>query len=473
MHGPGKWLALGATLLGICVTVFSVFAQSPSVCTPEQVATLFEKARPILEETLSVRLEQPPHFRLATAPEWQELHDPLMQPQLHWQFPGLEGESMNRAVEGAETVWRQTLGVWVRESSNTVYLFPDQLPRMAGAESVSEGSASADFLQLVLVQEMTRLVLEQRHGLTRKLTSCRDEEEFQALQAVSEGRNLWVTRQAARRLGTEKAFAQLTKRYQQAPDHAPDSYIRAVVQKMLQQRQWACVQGLAFFDALEQKNFRDLEKRVFGHPPRKVLWINQPELYWRAEQANRVDLTETLATIEKALPGSAWTATQQPWTPEMVRQVSGLLGEKERTEHVLRSWDEAHSLIWSARDNPSHQVAVGVARFVDAGGARAYQGLAIDLQRKQDELLGSGRGGTCKLVGSPTSTTLRLAGAEEAVRLDKCLQIAAGGSESQWTVSELLVRTGNLVIEFSWQGTPADPAWAERILADIQAKEGK
>jgi hypothetical protein len=328
-------------------------------------------------------------------------------------------------------------------------------------------------LQLAVVQAMTRLVLEQRYSLTRKLTACRDEEEFQALQAVVEGRTLWVTRQIARQLGKEAAFASLSKRYQQAPDQAADSYVRAVVQKMLHQRHWACVQGLAFFDALEQKNVRDLERRVFAHPPRQTLWIDQPELYWRAEQANRVDLTETLAALEKSLPTTDWTAIQQPWTAEMVRQVAGLLGERERTERVLRSWDEAHSLIWSARSNPRQQVAVGVVRFVDAAGARAYQGLSIDLQRKQDELISSGKSGTCKLVGSPISTSIQLAGADEAVRLDKRLQIATGDGDAAWTISELLVRTGNLVIEFSWQGTAPDPTWAEHILADIRAREGK
>lgn len=473
MNGPGKWLGLGAVLLGISGNASPTLAQSTRVVTPELTAALFVKARPILEETLRIHIERPPIFRLATAVEWQAWHDPLMQPQLHWQFPGLEGEGMTRAVEAAESVWRQTAGVRILESSNSIILFPDLLARGTGGEPMSGSFGLADSLQLLLVHEMTRLTLDQRYGLTRQLTGCRDDEAFQALQAVAEGRALWLTRQVARRLGTEDAFAPLARRYQQAPDQAPDSYTRAVVQKMIQQRHWACTQGLAFFDALEQKNVRDLEKRVFARPPRQVLWINQPELYWRAEQAQRVDLSETLAVLAGALPESKWTAALQSWTPEMVRQVAGLLGEKERTEHVLRSWDEAHSLIWSARDDPSHQVAVGIVRFVDAASARAYQGLAIDLQRRQDELLGSGRGGTCKLVGSPTSSTLRMAGAEEAVRLDKCLQITTGGSEATWTVSELLVRTGNLVIEFSWQVTQADQVWAERILADIQAKVSK
>lgn len=468
MHGPGKWLCWGIALLGIALMDAPVIAQVPSAIMVEQAAALFEKARPILEETLSVRLERPPSFRPGSTADLRELHDPLMESQLHWQFRELADDTLARAVAGAEEVWRQTVGVHIQENTNTVWLFPDQLTRLAGSEA---GTDAASYLQLALVQEMTRLVLEKRYQLTQKLICCRDEEGFQAHQAVVEGRTLWLTRQVARRLGTERAFAQLVLRYQQAPDQAPDSYVRAIVQKMLQQRHWACVQGLAFFDTLEAKQLRDLEKRVFAHPPREVHWIDQPELYWRAEQANRVDLAETLATIEKALPAAQWTATQQPWTPEMVRQVAALFGERERTEHVLRAWDEARSLVWSGRDNPRQQVAVGVVRFVDAAGARAYQGLAIDLQRKQDEFIGSGKSGTCKLVGAPTSTTLPLAGAEEAVRLDKTLQVATGSSDATWTISELLVRSGNLMIEFSWQGTPPDPTWAERVLATIRQRE--
>ena len=123
-------------------------------------------------------------------------------------------------------------------------------------------------------------------------------------------------------------------------------------------------------------------------------------------------------------------------------------------------------MVWTPYKPPARQVAVGLVRFGDAAGARAYQGLAIDLQRKQDEVLGNPRGGAYRVLESRCSN-VTLPGTDEAIRSDKRLQPAGGGEPRQ--LSTLLVRSGSLVIEFSWHGLPADPVWAERVLAALLA----
>src|SRR5262249_61914627 len=97
------------------------------------------------------------------------------------------------------------------------------------------------------------------------------------------------------------------------------------------------------------------------------------------------DLAGALTRLERARDPVAWSAAQQPWTPDMVRQAASLLGQGPRAEKVAARWADGRSLVWSARDGSGRQVAVGVLRFQDAAGARAYYEFATDLQRKQDE----------------------------------------------------------------------------------------
>jgi hypothetical protein len=163
-----------------------------------------------------------------------------------------------------------------------------------------------------------------------------------------------------------------------------------------------------------------------------------------------------------------WSASQEAWTPDMMRKAASLLGEKERGERVMRGWEDARLLTLSAKKRPGCQVGVGVIRFCDEMAARAYVGLAVDLQRKSDELLN----GACadgRRVTESRSSSVRLQGADEVARTDKRIQL--GTSKGTLPVSQLWARDGNYVIEFTWNGISADMAWTQRVLDIILAND--
>lgn len=189
----------------------------------------------------------------------------------------------------------------------------------------------------------------------------------------------------------------------------------------------------------------------------------QPEHHTAARQdatAAAVDVSTALSRVQTALPAPEWSCEQQPWTADMMRQAAGVFGFRERAEAVARTWQDGGSLIWSDRNNPPRQVGIGVVRFGEVAAARAYQGLAVDLQRRQDEVLGNPRGGAFRVLQS-RSSSLKLRGADEAIRNDKRLQPSEGDVIQ---VSSVIARRGPLVVEFSWRGMSADPTWAQRML---------
>src|SRR5262249_31943395 len=179
-------------------------------------------------------------------------------------------------------------------------------------------------------------------------------------------------------------------------------------------------------------------------------------------------LEAVLVGLAGMLPAPQWEASQQTWTPAMARQVAALLNLTERAEKVAATWGEGRSLVCTAKVQPRQQVALSVVRHETAAGARAYYGLANDLQRKRDEMSGMPCIGSLKVLEA-RCTGAQLPGAEEAVRFDKRLQFGAGAPVP---ASVLLVRTGDLVIECSWHGLPADAAWAERVVAAVLSQTG-
>ena len=146
----------------------------------------------------------------------------------------------------------------------------------------------------------------------------------------------------------------------------------------------------------------------------------------------------------------------------MFRQVGTALGVQERAEKILAQWKDAASLEWTDRKNPRRMAALGVVQFAEASAARAYLGLAIDLQRKQDELL-AGR------VQESRCLSVRLPGCEEAVRQDKKVLLPGGGPTS---VSMLFVRSGALVLQFTWHNVEPNQAWAEKVFTAISTSLG-
>ena len=65
------------------------------------------------------------------------------------------------------------------------------------------------------------------------------------------------------------------------------------------------------------------------------------------------------------------------------------------------------------------------------------------------------------------SKAVQLRGADEAVFTDKRVELAPGVAPV--TVSAWLVRAGDVVLECSWNGVPANADWTERIIAAVLA----
>jgi hypothetical protein len=174
-----------------------------------------------------------------------------------------------------------------------------------------------------------------------------------------------------------------------------------------------------------------------------------------------LDLEKVLTHVEKSLPAPGWSVTQQAWTPDMLRQAAALLGEKERGEKIANAWSEGRSLTWTARNAPSRQLAVGLICFRDAVAAKSYLGLAVDLQRKRDEITNAACA-DCGRVIESRSSTVALRGADETARSEKKIASREKGATTE--ICQLWVRTGNRVVEFTWTGVRADMAWTQRVL---------
>jgi hypothetical protein len=268
----------------------------------------------------------------------------------------------------------------------------------------------------------------------------------------------------ARRLRTETLVPLLWQCYRHVPDANGDNAQRLICREALQRRMTASIEGLAFFDFLEEQHWPDLEKRVFTRPPTQFGWIARPALYVKAQTTNRPSLDTLLNELQGSLPASDWQALQQPWTPDMVRQAAALLGQKTQAEKVLRVWEEARTLLWVNRRQEQQQVAVSVVRFENEAGARAYYGFANDLQRKRDELKDAPCAGMLRVLDSRFSA-LQLRPASEAVRCDKQLQLDP--KSPPLSEKKILARAGEVVVEIAWYGLEADAAWAEQLLAGL------
>jgi hypothetical protein len=451
----GQGWAAGMCLLGWLVAVLGTLLGGP--VRAQDAAALLTAARPAMEEALGCRLE-PPQVRVATTAELPAFAGPEVAAGVGWQFPDLQGERRAQAVEAARGALRNvTLAAWPA-GQDSLLLFADNARQMAGWDPSLRRLASPEALQLALVHEAARASLERRYDLSRRLAACRDGEEFAALQAVAEGRALELTRQVARRLGTEVYFPVLAERCLHLPDSESDRLLRLVSQETLRQRYRTGQQGLAFFDALDGRGVRDAEARVLARPPRLRAWVERPELYLQAQQENRTDLGDVLARLEQALPTAEWSAAQEPWTPAMLRQTAALFGAGDRMERLLGQWAEGRSLVWTARKQPDHQLAVGVIRFREAAGAQAYFGLAAELQRKQDEMMGKVSGGACRVLES-RSRAVSVAGADEAACTEKRMQFA--GAAEPLAVTQYWVRRGDTVLQLSWTGLAARPEWVD------------
>jgi hypothetical protein len=457
-------------LLDLLSVTGAVPAQPAPRRSVDAPADLFAQARPHLEAVLGYRLEPLLNFQVVTPEKLKKLiaqYHPELAELIRWQFPDLQGEARNRAWQAAcSSVFRTTAAMHV-PGSRLIVVVPGNLAAISQWDSSLARINSPEFLQLAIVRETMRFLLDDKYHIAHLRKHCRDGDACQALQAVIEGRTLQVTENVARRLGTEEWFPLLTRCYLHVPEPAGDTDQQRVSYHIIKAMHWSGENGLAFFHYLEEHGIGNAPDIVFAEPPQQTGWITRPEFYVKARIAHRRDLATVLAQLPP-FPVAGWKAFQQPWTAAMVCQVANLLGEKERAAKVLVGWDEARSLVWTSGSPSGGQVALSVVRFENPGAAQAYFGFAIDLQRKRDTLLG--KGGTAGGVVEAHSGNVPLQGAEEAVRSDRRIQLSAETPTIPMTV--LLARSGDLVFEWNWHGLPADMAWAQRCLDCFFAGQG-
>jgi hypothetical protein len=450
-----------ACLVLVTVAGGRACGQAPADAQLRQATELLAAARPHLEAVLDSRLAPPPSLRPVGAEQLLQLADPELEAHLRYHFAGLGRAEATRALHAARQAKALATVARYEEGAGVLHVLPDRPAVLAAWDESLALARSPEFLQLAVVYEVSRYVLDRRYNLARVRQRCGSAEEHEVVQALVEGRAQWVTRAVARRLGTEAYFPLLAERWRHVPDPDPDPGVRAVVQTALRQQHWACTAGLAFFSYLEDKGVGDAEQRAFTRPPGQRRWIEQPELYLRPESPN---LAALLGRVEPALPPAEWLATQQPYTAEMASQVAALLGAPERAAKVLGAWVEGRSVVWASRKDPGRSVALSVVRLEASAGARAYYGFAVDVQRKRDELLGPGCAGSVHVVQARASAW-QLPGLEEGARFDKLLRI--GGQGAPVPVCLLLGRSGDLVLELTWHGQAPDVALAERLVRAV------
>jgi hypothetical protein len=455
----GGLLALAAGLAG-----GPARGQPPADEPTRQVADLFESARPHLEAVMGCRLLGNVQFRPITAEQFQQLPEPDLEAYLGWHFADLDARGRQQAVRAVRKARGDAAIARYAEGSGVIYVLPGQQAVLAHWDERLSGAAAPAFLQLALVQEAARQVLDSRYNLGRLRAACRSPEEHQVLQAVVEGRALWAAREVARRLGTQDHVPPLAERLRHVPDPARDPGLRAAVQTALRQEYWACDRGLAFFAYLEEHGVKDAERRAFGKLPRQVRWVEEPALYLRADQPGRPDLAAVLGRLQALPPQDGWRPAQQPWSPEMVGQAAALLGARERAEKVVASWEDGRSLLWTDPADGRRMVAVSLVRHTTTAGARSYFGFALDMQRKQDELLAPGCAGVIRVVQSRAGG-LQLPGLEEGARFDRLLQFGQAGDAAPQCI--MLGRAGDLVVEVSWHGQAPDTAWTELVIRAV------
>ncbi|MBY0525695.1 MAG: hypothetical protein K2R98_19980 [Gemmataceae bacterium] len=473
MSATGRILLLPIMALA---TTTALLAQAPQ-SAPSMADTLFGQVRSVLEDAMNHRFTQPPRFRAASPAELRQLADAELEAQLYWQCPRLVGPERKDALAAAQEALAAVSIARHRPASDAI-LLPGHLPWLAqwvesrAPSGIPPAAFRKEFVQVSLVHEVVRMVLEQRYGLAQRWKTCRDAEEFRALQAVVEGRAMQITRTVAGRMGWGTSVPLLMDRLQMLCNARSDSpspianvpRLGEMEEQLLKQRHLACVAGLGMWDALEALNLQDAEVRLFNDPPRRMVEVQKPELM--AQKYNRCLAAALFRLRESNFPPNTWQMSPEPWTPDMVRQVALLLKAGERAEQVLQSWQEGASLVGHPTGMAGPQLGIGVVRLNDAAAGRSYFGLTVDLQRKQDEVL-NGSPASPQRVAKSRSQTVRLAGIDEGMLNEKEFEIPDAGQTLK--VTTLLVRSGALVAQFTWRDLTADPEWAARFFAGLVA----
>ncbi len=409
---------------------------------------LFNGEGPALPRTKENTLEIP-LAEFLKVPNWE------CKAYLGWRFPSLQKKQREEAFQMVHQVYSQIAVARHLEGTNKLLVVTS-----------TKEKHPEEILQLALVHELAKLVLEKRYQLLDRKYDPHSLEEFRIYQAVVEGRAQWVTREVAKRLGTEKFFPQLAQRWIEIPEFAIDSQQRTILGSVFQQKQWAYTRGLAFWDFLEKNGKGNVEKQVFHHLPQQIAQIENPQLYLTSGLTQQQSLKEVMQSLNTAELQAGWVGRMQTWTPSDCQQVAALFGLKSRAYKATRDWQEGRVVYWTPKDRPGVSISVSVVRFKSDSAARSYYGFCMDLQRKRDELSGKQEMPGLPVFTQSRYTPISIAGMDKAARYDRRQQ--AGGSELPLTM--VFARAGNVVFHLTWHNYRADLEWGQGILELIRSK---
>jgi hypothetical protein len=466
-----KILVLAVICLGILTGLAYHFAssQAPPAEKSGRAAQLLRLAWPHLEAALAAKLVQPPVVREVSSAAITQLPDWELRGYIAWRFPSMRGEALDRAYQLAHRVDCRATVARHPEGTDFIAVAPEQLSYLARLNPTLKDVDCDAFLQLALVHEAARYALEQRHQLIDRRFDPRSVEELKILQAVREGRAQWLTREVARRLGTERFFPLLARSWRCVPDSAPDAQLKEICQTWLRQKYWACTQGVAFFDHLQQSGLKDVESTVFAHLPRQATWIDHPSSYLQHGITKGEDLRALFADIEKHNSPAGCHAAQQPWTPAMIVRVAALVDMTKRAEQLTQGWQDGRTLIWTHPDRSLGYIALTVVRFSSDQAARAYYGFALDLRGQRDQLSPKTTGVPQEILSSRFTKPPQLPGVEEISQYEKVLEIRLS-VPGHFNQKLILARSGSTVVELDIQAMDCDSGWTATILQRFVAK---
>ena len=344
MNRWGKWVVNAMPC--VCVVALTLVLQVAN-CQPnfseipllpsQFLADLFDNVQPRLEEVLGDKLAFKPQFRSVSLGDILGKTDKDLEGFLRWHCPSLKGQTLIRTRPIVRQIVGKSIVAEYDEQEKVILVAIGNCGTISRWDELLAKIDSKECLQLALAHEVVRWHLDRRFHLDQLRVACRDAEEWDALQALFEGKAVAVTRDVAKKIGSESQWPLLATRYLHVPDDAPDAAIKTISQTALRSRYRACLQGMAFFDGLAALGVCDAEALVFSRPPRQLTVIAQPQRWVDVLNKKQPEIATVLGPLETALPAAQWQAQQQSWTPAMLVQVASLLGApKNRAEKVVR-----------------------------------------------------------------------------------------------------------------------------------------
>jgi len=462
---------LGATIVAAGLIVSGLIGKPETGLSPTEAAGLFAEARPHIEAVMGYRFDSPPRFRMANERDLEKWRRADVEAGISWQFPDVARAGGTALADTAREARRGYMSACIAGASGgrEIILFPGNTAKIAVWSPELAGLNTKAFAQLALVHEAVRMAVEIRYNVTDRQRACADADRFFATEALVEGRAQWVTREVAKRLGTEAAFPLLAQIWLHVPDRLSNPVLRAATQEFYRRRYWMLASGLAFQDALARAGISD-EAAIFNrHIP--SMWIDHPDRCVRALRDRRAGLEVVLACIECTLPPDLWEPKQETCTPEMIKQAAGTFGEGERAESSLAACEEARQVVWTGKP-AGRAIALNLIRFETPVAAGAYYRFALALQQKADQQLANGPG-VLRLVDE-RSKAFAVSGVDACTWTDKKLAVSGSQSgPSNIAASTLVVHDGALVIEIQWQNLPGDENWARRLIETVHTMRGQ